>query len=316
MKNFFFTIDVEIDKSADWSISKNATFNSIIYGLDEILIPLLKKYNIKSTFFISPEVLDDINCQNILLKNQSENIEFATHLHAEFINPERLLFLDNMSKKYADKFQTEYPPEIEYLKLQNLTDKFYNIFKYYPLSFRAGRYAIREKTLEYLSDLKYKIDCSKTPGLKWKNNNHIINYSNIDNKIQFYKFKNKDLISMPISIQKKFKNFNYFYKIYEKNFFKNTLYNKFFLKFLGYEWLRPAYNKNYNLVRYLEKINQENYVMTMHSNEITINTSPYTKTKEDQIKLIKCLEDLFIYINKKNINSLMLKDIIKIYNIL
>ena len=59
MKNFFFTIDVEIDKSADWSISKNATFNSIIYGLDEILIPLLKKYNIKSTFFISPEVLDD-----------------------------------------------------------------------------------------------------------------------------------------------------------------------------------------------------------------------------------------------------------------
>ena len=56
--------------------------------------------------------------------------------------------------------------------------------------------------------------------------------------------------------------------------------------------------------------------MTMHSNEITINTSPYTKTKEDQIKLIKCLEDLFIYINNNNINSLMLKDIIKIYNIL
>ena len=34
-----------------------------------------------------------------------------------------------MSKKYADKFQTEYPPEIEYLKLQNLTDNFYNIFE-------------------------------------------------------------------------------------------------------------------------------------------------------------------------------------------
>ena len=316
MKNFFFTIDVEIDKSPNWSISKNATFNSIIHGIDEILIPLLKKYNIKSTFFISPEVLDDLNCQNILLKNQSENIEFATHLHAEFINPERILFHNNMSKKYADKFQTEYLPEIEYLKLQNLTDNFYNIFKYYPLSFRAGRYAIREKTLEYLSDLKYKIDCSRTPGLKWKNNNHIINYSNIDNKIQFYKFKNKDLISIPISIQKKFKNFNYFYKIYEKNFYKNTLYNKFFLKFLGYEWLRPAYNKNYNLVRYLEKFNQDNYVMTMHSNEITIHTSPYTKTKEDQIKLIQCLEDLFIYIKNNNINSLMLKDIIKIYNIL
>ena len=64
MKNFF-TIDVEVDKSADWSISKNSTFNSIIYGLDEILIPLLKKYNIKSTFFVSPEVLDDLKCQHI-----------------------------------------------------------------------------------------------------------------------------------------------------------------------------------------------------------------------------------------------------------
>ena len=64
--------------------------------------------------------------KHILLKNQSENIEFASHLHAEFINPERLLFHNNMGKKYADKFQTEYPPEIEYLKLQNLTDNFYN----------------------------------------------------------------------------------------------------------------------------------------------------------------------------------------------
>ena len=133
-----------------------------------------------------------------------------------------------------------------------------------------------------------------------KNNNHIINYSNIDNKIQFYKFKNKDLISMPISIQKSLKTLIIFIKFMKKIFLKILCIINF-LKFLGYEWLRPAYNKNYNLVRYLEKINQENYVMTMHSNEITINTSPYTKTKEDQIKLIKCLEDLFIYINKKKI---------------
>ena len=90
--------------------------------------------------------------------------------------------------------------------------------------------------------------------------------------------------------------------------------NKLFNKFFGYEWFRPAYNNNYNLIRYLKKYDQEYYVLTMHSNELTINTSPYISDKLSQTRLINSLEDLFIYINKQNYRSLRLKDLRKFYN--
>ena len=66
MSKFFFTVDTEIDKSINWSISKRNSFDSINYGLVKILNPLLNKYNIKSTFLISPEVLEDEESINSL----------------------------------------------------------------------------------------------------------------------------------------------------------------------------------------------------------------------------------------------------------
>ena len=59
-----------------------------------------------------------------------------------------------------------------------------------------------------------------------------------------------------------------------------------------------------------KKYNQKNYVLTMHSNEITVNTSPYTTNSTNQKKLIDCLENLFSFIKNNNYNSLRLKDIL------
>lgn len=315
MKNFFFTIDVEVDKSKDWSISPEASFSSITYGLNDLLFPLLNKYNIKSTLFLSPEVLENKQCISTLLNNQSENIEYATHLHGEFISPVKTLYPDNMPYKKADKFQTEYSVEVEFQKLKNLTEKFKDIFGKLPTSFRAGRYATREETYKHLIDLGYKIDSSITPGLKWTNNNNNIDYSKKNNDIFIFNYNNKKMLCCPISIQRKYKNLNFIYNLYNKKKLNNIIFNKIFSKMLGYNWLRPAYNKNYNLINYIKKYDQENYILLMHSNEITINTSPYTVNKYSQNKLLQSLEDLFIYISSNKFNSLKLNDLLKNYSI-
>jgi len=306
IKNFFFTIDTEIDKSLDWSIANKNHFNSINYGIKKLLFPLLEKHNIKSTFLISPEVLNDSQSVLTLKDIKNKNMEYGTHLHSEFIEPERVLFINNMSGQFANKFQNEYTKNVEYKKLKNLTNKFIDVFNYQPISFRAGRYAKSKFTDDFLIDLNYEIDSSVTPGLKWYNNKAVIDYSKYNNNLLFTNKKNKKLISIPISIHNK----NIFFN---RIFFNDNILNKLFKKLLpnliGYDWLRPAYNNNYNLEEFFHKYNQNHYVLIMHSNELSVNTSPYIKNNNDLKKLLKSLDNLFTYINKNKIKSLNLKDL-------
>ena len=83
---------------------------------------------------LSPEVLENNGCIETLKKNQNHLFEYATHLHAEFIDPERSIYKENMAGNDAHKFQTEYSNEIEFSKLQNLTSLFHNKFGFYPKS--------------------------------------------------------------------------------------------------------------------------------------------------------------------------------------
>ena len=62
-------------------------------------------YNIKSTFLLSPEVLEDNHTIEMLKSIQTPETEFGTHLHSEFIEPQRSLFEYNMGGNLADKFQ-------------------------------------------------------------------------------------------------------------------------------------------------------------------------------------------------------------------
>jgi len=308
-KYFFFTVDTEIDKSPNWKIAKSNYFDSINYGVKKLLYPLLSKYNIKSTFLLSPEVLEDNHTVEILKSIQTPETEFGTHLHSEFIEPQRSLFKYNMGGNLADKFQNEYNKEIEFLKLKNLTNIFKEKFNYNPLSFRAGRYAKSSFTNKFLIELGYKVDSSITPGLKWKNNSAIVDYSYHNNDLKIIKNNNNLLYCLPISIHNKNIYFNrLFYndKIYSK------IICKIFKKYVGYDWLRPAYNKQFNLDFFFNKYHQEFYVFIMHSNELGLNTSPYIKNNIDLNKLLNCLENLFKYINAHQIKSKNLKDIVKI----
>ena len=90
MKNLIMsvTIDTECDKSPTWANSDPLTFRSVTEGIPEKLQPLFKEFDIKSTYLLSPEVIEDRRCKEVLnlIKN---DCELGTHLHAGFIEPEQ-----------------------------------------------------------------------------------------------------------------------------------------------------------------------------------------------------------------------------------
>ena len=64
------------------------------------------------------------------------------------------------------------------------------------------------------------------------------------------------------------KYLSYFYSLKNDYIFSKKYTSKLFNKFLGYDWLRPAYNENYDLIKYFKKYNQDFYVLMMHSLQI------------------------------------------------
>ena len=94
----------------------------------DILQPLFKKFSIKPTYFLSPEVIKDFDCIEVL-KSVDKYCELGTHLHADYIEPQKTF--KDFSGKETHSFQTDFPAEIEFEKLKNLTNDFYSAFNYY-----------------------------------------------------------------------------------------------------------------------------------------------------------------------------------------
>ena len=153
------TIDTECDKSVDWSNSNPLTYKSVTHGIPNILQPIFKKFGIKPTYFLSPEVIENQECINVFL-SILDDCELGTHLHADYIEPQKTF--SSFAGKETHAFQTDFLPEIEFNKLKNLTNSFYQAFKFSPAVFRSGRYAANKNTIQSLANLGYKVDSSFT----------------------------------------------------------------------------------------------------------------------------------------------------------
>jgi len=66
-KYFIVSVDVEIDKSPNWSTATPTTFSGVKHGIKEILHPLFMKYGVRPTYLLSPEVIS-LECCKIFLE--------------------------------------------------------------------------------------------------------------------------------------------------------------------------------------------------------------------------------------------------------
>ena len=295
------TIDTECDKSLDWSNSNPLTFHSVTHGIPNILQPLFDDFSIKPTYFLSPEVIENPSCVQTLL-NIKDNCELGTHLHADYIDPERSF--SDFAGKETHAFQTDFSPEIEFLKLKNLTDSFQNAFNYSPRVFRSGRYSANKHTIKSLSELGYKVDSSFTPHVKWISpKGNVIDHESSPEQPYFcnpeniYEESESSLLEIPITIMnaKRFVFLNK--KVWLRPKFASIKEVKKIFKYV-----KSQYKKNDFIV----------FNMMFHSQEIIPNASPYTRNDNEVMEYISFLDEVFKLAQKEGIAFSTLEEI---YNI-
>lgn len=127
---------------------------------------LCAKYEFKPTYLVSYEVACNQDSISELKKWQNDNlVEIGAHLHPWTTPP---FSVCERNKKIERVFPNELDDSELFGKLKSLTNKLEESFGCKPKSFRAGRWGVDNRIMNYLIKLGYIADCSVTPKINWK----------------------------------------------------------------------------------------------------------------------------------------------------
>jgi hypothetical protein len=161
---FLITIDTEGDnlwEATDRIETRNAAFLPRFQALCE-------KYGFKPTWLTNYEMATDPVFvdfgRDVLRRGQGE---IGMHLHAWNSPPIKPLTEDDHRHR---PYLIEYPDSVMRDKIAFMTDLLEHTFGVKMLSHRAGRWAFDERYARMLVDFGYRVDCSVTPGVSWRNN--------------------------------------------------------------------------------------------------------------------------------------------------
>jgi len=303
------TIDVEPDCTVSWNYSNPLTFQGVSIGIRERLQPLFNKYAITPTYLINNVVLEDFQSVDVFKKLEGK-FELGTHLHPEFLEPDKTIFDYAGAKGEANC--CFYPTEIESAKIENITNRFTEKFGYVPVSFRAGRFSSGTNTYRTLSELGYKVDTSITPHILWndRTREQPVDYQHVPE--QPYIIYDR-LLEVPISIVQK-SEFSF------RELIKSGIGLRRKVSFHKNIWLRPVYstyNEMVELIHIFKKkyMNQTDIVLNMmfHNVEVMPSLSPYSATENDCTAYMNLLEQFFILCNRLGVVSINLSSLYDFY---
>jgi len=285
------SLDTECDKGDGWNTIYPLSFSNIMEGIPNQLAPLWDHFEIRPTFLLSPEVIGNADCAS-LFRSFGRNVELGTHLHAEFIEP-----CCNPNALRTEAFQSDYPPDVEYAKLRNLTNMFRQTFGYSPRSFRAGRYGISRHTLTFLEDLGYLVDSSVTPYMWWwRRRGEGVNFLGASNQPyhpapgDFRRPGSMKITEVPISMV------NHFWDRFPRSILlrinpiqriQTILINVLLKNRIRCRWVRPTFSTAEEMISVTEHLVRQQRTETVvicmmfHSNEASVGTSPYNRSAEE-----------------------------------
>lgn len=313
------SIDVEPDCSSDWTYSDPLTFVGVTKGIGEILHPMFLRYNMAPTYLLNNVVIEDKSSVDSL-KKLDGYFELGTHLHPEFMEPEKQFH--DYAGKSARANCCFYAPHIERQKLENITTLFENAFGYKPTSFRAGRFSAGINTITSLKQLGYKVDTSVTPHIKWGGATRIkaVDFSKASEQPYFTKENtileagNKGgLLQVPVTIGMLKRNVL-------RSLLSSVRHFNFKPKFHKRVWLRPSFSSVAEMKQltqhYMKRYaNQEYLILNImfHNVEVLPGLSPYALTQEDCQKYLSKLHEYFAWCNQNDIQGITLSDIHDLY---
>jgi hypothetical protein len=312
------SIDTEPDCSGDWRYSDPLTFRGVDIGISERLHPLFLEFGLVPTYLINNVVLEDGPSIKVL-RNLPGDYELGTHLHPEFIAPDKKY--DQYAGKKGSANCCFYPPEIESEKIAGITTLFANAFGYRPTAFRAGRYSAGLNTMQSLCNEGYRVDTSVTPHVRWDDasREQPVDFSQapeqpyfMDSSSMITEDPGGQLLQVPISIALQ----------------KRNALKEFLVSGGGWRhprrqhraiWLRPWYSPAEQLIgiarQYIQRYSDRPAVvlnMMFHNVEVLPGLSPYTSTEEDCRRYLEDLRRFFAFCQEENIQGIGLS---KLYDV-
>ena len=302
---FLITIDTEGDNL--WAKPEEIVTENAKYLLRFQI--LCERFGFKPTYLTNYEMALDPVFQRFgkqIIKNKSG--EIGMHLHPWNMPPCNF----NLTKDdlLYQPYLIEYPAHIIEEKINFMTVLLENVFEEKMLSHRAGRWGFNEKYAELLVKYGYKVDCSVTPNISWKEMPGVPekkggpDYTNFRETPYFLNLKDisKEGKSCLLEVPMTIKSYNSKYI----NYTKKIVNFPFVLRMLNYlypenVWLRPGRS---NLKYILKLINQAvkdhtgHLEFMLHSSELMPEGSPYFKTPDSIDMLYANLERIFAIISK------------------
>ncbi len=272
--------------------------NNITYL--EPLHQLARKYGLKITYLIDYPVVHDPRAVEILKRYRNEGLaEIGAHLHP-WCNPpyDEELTIENT-------FAHNLPEELQFRKLQVLTQEIAEKFDHAPLSYRAGRYGFNESFIPILESLNYAVDSSVVPyrlankpyepdfGLLESEHPYHLNYRDMTRS------GTSSVLEVPITVgfTRPIPEFLARKYIYLPDWGLRKAIR--FLFRTNLVWLRPSYATLEEMKLLTEtQIHRGVRVLNMmfHSNELMPGGSKYNKTAEQVERYMNKLESYFQFL--------------------
>jgi hypothetical protein len=304
------TIDVEPDCSLSWHYSNPLAFKGVSLGIKERLQPLFNKYEIIPTYLINNVVLEDNESVEVM-SGLSGIYELGTHLHPEFIEPQKSVL--NYAGAKGEANCCFYSSDIEYSKIENITNLFEKQFNYKPTSFRAGRFSAGNNTIKSLLKLGYKVDTSVTPHITWNDltREHPVSYVMSpeqpfwtgEDTFPMPSKDDKNILEVPVSIINEPTS-------YWREILKSRLGIKRQIESNKPLWLRPKLSQLHEFKKifsYFEQTYTDQQIivlnMMFHNVEILPSLSPYNKTQANCNEYLESLRSFFSFCNRNKIIS-------------
>ena len=295
---FCVTIDTEPDCDVHWRRSQPLTFESVTFGIPNILRPMWNRFNIRPVYFVSPEVIENDRCCQTLKDEIGLGAEIGTHLHSEYIGPQKKH--EDAGGTASDEFPCfAYDSEIESEKIKNLTELIETKLGIWPVSYRAARYGADLDTIKSLETLGYKVDSSVTPEISWVKQGGP-DHSRAPKQPYFISARNyytageSGILEVPITISGK-----------RLPFLSD--------KWIYYRWLRPTHMTALEMKMLVAEF-VKNYAepvlnLMFHSMEVLPGKTPFVRTKLGQKMYLNRLTSILGYLAKKGFESKTLAEI-------
>lgn len=295
---FCVTIDTEADCDVHWRRSDPLTFESVLSGIPRLLRPLWDRWGVRPVYFVSPEVVQDDACCEVLAGEAARGAEIGSHLHGEVIEPRR------QYESFAGKASKDFPclaydDAVEAEKIARLTELIERRIGVRPVSYRAARYGADLATIAALESLGYKVDSSVTPEIDWRRVGGC-DHSRAPKQPYFvggedlYRPGAGKVLEAPITISGK--------RLWGLGD-----------RWMFYRWLRPTHMTVLEMRRLAGEFLREHAepVLTMmfHSMEIIPRATPFVRTRLGQRMFLRRLERMLAWMVERGVRPVTLAEV-------